>query len=72
MGTVFGEGGRGSGRPKDRIRYGKRTCMLVMSYKTPREAYAESELLESMGIMAIVRKWYSQSVVYKCGQRSRR
>jgi hypothetical protein len=69
MGTVHEEGGRGSGRPKDRIRYGKRTCMLVVTYKSPQDAYRKERLLESDGIMAIVRTWYSQWCVYKCGPR---
>lgn len=72
MGTVHQEGGRGSGRPKDSLMYGKRYCMLVNTYKTAKEAYAKARNLESQGIMAITRKWYSKWCVYKCGQRSRK
>ena len=71
MGTIQQEGGRGSGRPKDRYKYGKRTCMLVNTYRTPKEAYAKRRNLEEQGIMAIVRKWYSKWCVYKCGPRYR-
>ena len=71
MSTIHEKGGRGSGRPKDRMEYGKRTCMLVETYKSPKEAYAKRHNLEEQGIMAIVRKWYSQWCVYKCGQRTR-
>lgn len=64
-------GGRGSGRPLDRFKYGKRTCLIVSSFRTRREADRLANKLERDGILAVVRKWYSQLVVYRCGARIR-
>jgi len=67
MASVFETGGRGSGRPKDTIKYGKRTGILVHSYKTPAEAHHKVEILRQDGICAVTRKWYGQWPVYRCG-----
>ena len=70
--TPFDTGGRGTGRPPDRITYGTRTCHLVCAYKTQQEASRKAQQLEYTGIMAIVRKWYSWWATYRCGARIRR
>lgn len=64
-------GGRGSGRPPDSIKYGKRLCHIVNDYPNPKEAKRKARLLEDDGILAVVRKWYSRWVVYRCGARKR-
>ena len=65
------EGGRGTGRPQDSFKYGKRICHIVNTYRTRKEANKKAGQLESEGIMAVVRKWYSQWCVYRCGARHR-
>ena len=72
MASVHETGGRGSGRPKDTIKYGKRTGMLVNTYRDPQEAHHKARILEEQGIMAVTRPWYSKWCVYKLGQRTRR
>jgi len=62
-------GGRGSGRPQDWFMYGKRKCQFVTSFHTQREAQKLADKFERDGILAVVRKWYSQWTVYRCGAR---
>ncbi len=64
-------GGRGSGRPKDRFYYGSRICILANILTNPRDAEIYRRKLEREGILAVVRKWYSQWPVYRCGARKR-
>ncbi len=64
-------GGRGSGRPQDWFKYGKRTCNIVRSFRTRQEAYRLANKFERDGILAVVKQWYGQSVVYRCGMRKR-
>lgn len=65
-------GGRGSGRPQDWFMYGKRRCHYLTDYRTQAEADRKAWQLEADGILAVVKKWYSRWVVYRCGVRKRR
>ena len=71
MKTHIMHGGRGSGRPLDKFKYGKLTCLYVTDFKTRREADKLADKIERDGILAVVRKWYSHWVVYRCGARKR-
>lgn len=62
-------GGRGTGYPPSQFQYGKRICHYVNDYKTYKEALLKAEQLEKTGVLAVVRKWYSKHVVYRCGVR---
>lgn len=64
-------GGRGSGRPLDQFRYGKRICYIVNHYRTAGEAYGKATRLERDGILVVVKTWYSRWAVYRCGMRKR-
>ena len=64
-------GGRGSGRPLDQFRYGKRMCHIVNDYRTISDANRKARQLENEGILVVVKKWYSRIVVYRCGARKR-
>jgi len=64
-------GGRGTGRPLDKFMYGRRICIYVTDYRTKEEANKLANKFEKEGILAIVRKWYSRWVVYRCGARKR-
>ena len=64
-------GGRGTGRPLDSFCYGNRLCQFVRSYRTRVEAESHRSHFENMGILSVVRKWYSQWAVYRCGVRKR-
>lgn len=65
-------GGRGSGRPPDKFKYGKRVCIYVGDYDTKQLAYKIKDKYEKDGILAVVRKYYSKWAVYRCGERKRR
>ena len=67
MASVFDTGGRGSGRPKDSIKYGNRNGYLVHVFNSPADANRKVRLLREDGILAIKRKWYSKWPVYRCG-----
>lgn len=62
-------GGRGTGRPQDWFRYGKRTCHIVNDYKTKWDADKKARQLEMEDVLAVIRKWYSRWAVYRCGVR---
>jgi hypothetical protein len=67
MASIFDTGGRGSGRPKDTIKYGNRTGQLVHVFTSPADAQRKVRLLREDGILAVTRKWYSKWPVYRCG-----
>lgn len=64
-------GGRGTGRPLDRFKYGKRTCLLVDSFSNKSRADKLADKFEGDGILAVVKKWYSRWCIYRCGPRIR-